>query len=100
MTPPALTAHGLYRFFHVGDEETAALRGVSLAVAAGEMVAIMGPSGSGKSTLLHILAGLLEPSAGTVVAGGVDVTRLPPSARAGWRRRNVGLVLQIGRAHV
>jgi ABC-type lipoprotein export system ATPase subunit len=59
----------------------------------------MGPSGSGKSTLLHIIAGLLEPSAGSVVADGEDVTRLPQSGRDGWRRRSVGVVLQRDNLH-
>jgi ABC-type lipoprotein export system ATPase subunit len=59
----------------------------------------MGPSGSGKSTLVHVIAGLLEPSAGSVTVDGEDVTRLPQSARDGWRRRSVGVVLQRDNLH-
>jgi ABC-type lipoprotein export system ATPase subunit len=59
----------------------------------------MGPSGSGKSTLLHALAGVLEPSAGSVSIDGEDVTRLRPADRARWRRRRVGVVLQRDNLH-
>ncbi len=61
-----LEAFDLYRFYHTGDEETLALRGVSLHVEAGEIVVVMGPSGSGKSTLLSCLVGLDEPDGGYV----------------------------------
>ena len=65
-----LEASELYRFYHIGDTETMALRGVSLQVAAGETVVVMGPSGSGKSTLLACLAGLDEPDGGVVTLLG------------------------------
>jgi putative ABC transport system ATP-binding protein len=66
----AIEARELYRFYHIGDEETLALRGVSLTVDAGEMVAVVGPSGSGKSTLIACLAGLDEPDGGFVYVSG------------------------------
>ncbi|MFE3938386.1 ATP-binding cassette domain-containing protein, partial [Streptomyces goshikiensis] len=69
-TAPALDARELYRFYRAGDEETLALRGVSLTVAPGELVAVVGPSGSGKSTLLACLAGLDEPAGGSVRIAG------------------------------
>jgi ABC-type lipoprotein export system ATPase subunit len=59
----------------------------------------MGPSGSGKSTLIHVLAGLLEPSGGSVMIDGRDITRLAPPERARMRRHNVGLVLQRDNLH-
>ena len=75
------------------------LSGVSFDMAQGDAAAIMGPSGSGKSTLVHVVAGLLEPSGGSVMIDGQDITRLPAPERARVRRRNVGLVLQRDNLH-
>ena len=91
---PLLRAQELYRFFHAGDDETFALRGVSLQVNAGEMVAVVGPSGSGKSTLLACLAGLDEPDGGHVVVAGQRITRRPEATRAALRARWIGILLQ------
>ncbi|NLV55565.1 MAG: ABC transporter ATP-binding protein [Acidimicrobiales bacterium] len=77
-----------------GDNAVTALAGVTLTVAAGEMVAIMGPSGCGKSTLLHLAGGLEDPTSGTVVVGGRPVSAMTPSQRATMRRRDVGYVFQ------
>ncbi|QFG26527.1 ABC transporter ATP-binding protein [Actinomadura sp. WMMB 499] len=71
-----------------------ALDGVSLAVEAGEPVAIAGPSGSGKSTLLHLLGTLDRPSGGTVLIEGRDVSRLPDRRLAALRARRIGFVFQ------
>ena len=90
----ALRADRLYRFFHTGGEETLALRGVSLTVAAGEMVAVTGPSGSGKSTLLHCLAGLDEPDGGTVHLGDERLSRRAEPERAALRARGIGVLFQ------
>lgn len=94
--PPPLDARDLYRFFHADDEETLALRGVSLRLERGEMVAIVGPSGSGKSTLLACLAGLDEPDGGTVRIAGERITRRSEAERAKIRARGVGVLLQSG----
>ncbi|GAB3667773.1 ABC transporter ATP-binding protein [Actinocorallia lasiicapitis] len=75
---------------------TPALRGASLAVDAGEIVAIMGPSGSGKSTLLHCLAGILAPDAGEVWFGGRSLGVLRERERSALRRERFGFVFQFG----
>ncbi len=91
-----LEAVDLYRFYHAGDDETLALRGVSLAVDAGEIVAVVGPSGSGKSTLLACLAGLDEPDGGHVLLLGERLTRRPEAERARRRAAHVGMLMQAG----
>ncbi|MDQ6855366.1 MAG: ABC transporter ATP-binding protein [Actinomycetota bacterium] len=92
--PCALEAMELYRFYHAGDEETLALRGVSLCVNAGEMVAVTGPSGSGKSTLIACLAGLDEPDGGMVRVEDRPMSRRPEIERARLRAQRVGVLFQ------
>jgi putative ABC transport system ATP-binding protein len=94
--PPVVEASELYRFYHAGDDETLALRGVSLTVREGETVAIVGPSGSGKSTLLACIAGLDEPDGGHVDVAGRRVTRRSESERAAIRASSIGIMLQSG----
>jgi len=96
MTAALLRASSLYRFYHAGDQEVFALRGVDLTIEAGEFVAIMGPSGSGKSTLLACLAGLDEPSGGKVELAGVPITRRPEADRARMRAAMLGVISQSG----
>ena len=92
-------ARGLYHIYRERDVETVALRGAELALEAGTWTSVMGRSGSGKSTLVHILAGLLEPTAGSVLIDGADLTRLPPDERARRRRLQIGVVLQRDNLH-
>jgi len=95
-SPPVLEAHELYRFYHAGDDETFALRGVNLSVASEEIVAVVGPSGSGKSTLLSCLAGLDEPDGGHVTVAGERITRRSEALRASLRARWIGVLSQSG----
>src|ERR1022692_2925797 len=76
--------------------QTPALRGASVSVAAGEILAVMGPSGSGKSTLLHCLAGILIPESGEIWFAGSRVDTMPETARSTLRRQRFGFVFQFG----
>jgi putative ABC transport system ATP-binding protein len=89
-----IEAFDLYRFYHTGEEETLALRGVSLHVEEGKMLVVMGPSGSGKSTLLSCLSGIDEPDGGYVTLMGQRLTRRPEAVRAALRAAGIGIVLQ------
>jgi putative ABC transport system ATP-binding protein len=77
-----------------GGRPLTILDGVTLEIARGDAVAVIGPSGSGKSTLLGLIAGLDAPTAGSITVGGVDVTRLGESALARFRRETIGYVFQ------
>jgi len=83
------------RWYRRGVDVVHALEHVSLHIAAGRFVALMGPSGSGKSTLLHLLAGLDRPDAGEVVVAGQPLSGMADDALASWRARHVGLVFQF-----
>ena len=89
-----LRARELYRFYRVGDEETLALRGVSLAVPGGKLVTVAGPSGSGKSTLLACLAGLDEPDGGSVYVLQTRISHRPEHERSALRARHIGTLFQ------
>ncbi|HEV2087267.1 MAG TPA: ABC transporter ATP-binding protein [Cryptosporangiaceae bacterium] len=91
---PALEAIGITRSYAQGDTRVDALRGVDLAVARGDHVAIVGPSGSGKSTLMHLLGGLDRPTSGTLRIGGRDIAALSPDQLAEVRNTTVGFVFQ------
>lgn len=91
---PIVVIRGLSKIYQQGDTEVIALNRLTVDIAGGEFLSLMGPSGSGKSTLLHIIAGVDRPSAGSCRVGGVEVTALNESALADWRNRNVGFVFQ------
>jgi putative ABC transport system ATP-binding protein len=92
--PAILEANDLYRFYHAGDDETLALRGVSLRVERGEIVAVTGPSGSGKSTLLACLAGIDEPDGGTVTVMERRMSHRREAERSALRAAHIGVMLQ------
>jgi len=83
------------RVYHRGVDQVHALAHVTLHVAAGRFVALMGPSGSGKSTLLNLLAGLDRPDSGEVMVAGQPLSTLDEDGLAAWRARHVGLVFQF-----
>ncbi|HLI43516.1 MAG TPA: ATP-binding cassette domain-containing protein, partial [Acidimicrobiales bacterium] len=80
----------LVHLYHLDDNDVVALRGVDLDIDPGELVALLGPSGTGKSTLLKIMAGLLRPSAGQILVGGRDVSRMSVAELRTYRARDVG----------
>src|SRR6266542_512115 len=90
-----VSAQDVTRRFGSGETAVDALRGVSLDVRAGELVAVMGPSGSGKSTLMHILAALDKPTSGSVAIAGQDVGLLSDTDVTLLRRKHIGFVFQF-----
>ncbi|MER7461090.1 ABC transporter ATP-binding protein [Micromonospora sp. NPDC126480] len=94
MTAPAIEAVDVSRTYQLDGVSVPALRGVSLAVAPGDYVALVGPSGSGKSTLMHLLGGLDRPTAGRLSIGGRDVTSLSAAELATLRNETIGFVFQ------
>jgi putative ABC transport system ATP-binding protein len=89
-----IQAENVRKTYRIGKVDVPALRGVSLEVAPGEFVSIVGPSGSGKSTLFYILGGLTHADTGRVSIDGVDFTALSDSARTRMRKQKIGFVFQ------
>src|SRR5262249_14847355 len=94
-TPPAAETHDVTKVLPLGETRIAILNGISLCIAHGEIVSVLGPSGSGKSTLLGIIAGLDSPTSGRVLIDGIDITRMGERKLAAIRNRKVGMVFQM-----
>ena len=90
-----VTASSISRRYGEGDTAVTALREVSVEIQRGKLTAVMGPSGSGKSTLMHILAGLDQPTEGSVVVEGTEITRLDDNELTKLRRDHIGFVFQF-----
>jgi len=90
-----VVADEITRVYGSGDTAVQALQGVSVEIEAGRLTAVMGPSGSGKSTLMHILAGLDQPTSGTVTIAGTEITSLGDNDLTKLRREHIGFVFQF-----
>src|SRR5438270_1638535 len=92
---PIVRVRDLYKSFVRGSEEIKVLAGLTLDVAEAEFLTLMGPSGSGKTTLLNLIAGLDQPSSGSILVGDQVISTMSKSELARWRTRNVGFIFQF-----
>jgi putative ABC transport system ATP-binding protein len=82
------------KLYEIGNSQVHSLDSVSLKIEKGEFLSVIGPSGSGKSTLLYTMGGLLTPTKGEVIVGGIPIYKLKNKERAEFRRENVGFIFQ------
>ena len=92
---PIVRMTRLAKSYRRGDQVVPVLADITLSIAEGDFIALMGPSGSGKSTLLNLIAGIDKPDSGELLVGGEDITRLGESELADWRAAHVGFVFQF-----
>ena len=93
--PPVIRIRGLSKAYRRGEQLIPVLEGIDLDVNEAEFIALMGPSGSGKSTLLNLIAGIDQPSGGTIEIGGVNIAELREGELADWRAAHVGFIFQF-----
>jgi putative ABC transport system ATP-binding protein len=91
---PILKTENLWKVYHAGHVDVAALQGVNFSVKPGEFVSVMGPSGCGKSTLLYIIGGLARATRGNVLVDGNDLSKMTDGERTKLRRHKIGFVFQ------
>lgn len=92
---PAISLHGIYKNYGMGENEVVALKNINVDIAAGEFMALCGPSGSGKSTLLNILSGIDKPSAGHVFFLNKNMNALTERNLAAIRSKHLGFIFQF-----
>jgi putative ABC transport system ATP-binding protein len=92
---PIVEIRGLRKVYRRDKQELTVLDGIDLDIPEGSFEALMGPSGSGKTTLLNLIAGIDQPTAGTVRVAGQDIGRMSEGQRAAWRARNIGFIFQF-----
>ena len=95
MADPIIEVRALEKIYDTGTIRVEALRGIDMTVERGEMVAIMGPSGCGKTTLLNCLSGIDDPTTGTVMIEGTDLSTLDDDTKTGYRARRMGFIFQF-----
>src|SRR5215213_4194984 len=92
---PIVEIRNLSKSYRRGGQIVPVLNDITLDIAAGEFVALMGPSGSGKSTLLNLIAGIDKPDGGVLRVGGIGITEMSEASLADWRAEHVGFIFQF-----